>query len=335
MFSGWTAEFKTDRPLSSDERMSSLPIKGDTHSDPFPYSSIIRFNSTFVDFIDRRFRLRGMVVTSFGALLLAGIVALGLFLIPYVYLKLDDGDQLRSNLIFYAAIAAMCFGIPIVIWRKHYRKELFTYSYYPIRFNRKTRKVHVFRHNGPDGVLTVPFDEVFWHVGRGLQKTFLCDARGHVMDGNTVKDTFAVGNYFDDSQMDRIHSIWTIIRRYMGEGPEAVAEHPLDRTIDLSTKPTWTNCYLWVVASLGQGARSLRFALFPIIYPIYGILTLGRWLTLNSCEAPEWPAYIEAESRIDAHDPHQWEEPEFLWEFANREGVAEREIERQRKQSIS
>lgn len=334
MYTGWAKPFIVNREIDLTERRCALPPSNKSNIKPFAYSALISFNSTYADFIDRRFRLRGMFGTLLASLVALGATACGIHfftsMLPEAY---ASG---RVGLLFVVVAAVMVglftFGMAFMFWRIFLRQEFFAYTHYPIRFNRKTRKVHVFRHNSPGGVLTVPFDEVFWHVGRGLRDKYLCDVRGHVLDGERVKETFAVGHYFDDSRMDRIYSLWEFIRRYMQEGPEAVAEHPLDRTIDLSMRPTWTNCYTWVAASMGSTMQSLRFLLFFLYYPLVGLLTLTRWLVLKSCKTPQWPAEIEAECQVSADDPHRWEKPNYMWEFANRDGAIERELERERVQ---
>lgn len=331
MYSGWIKPFPVDRPMRSDEARAILPRQRSTGAAPFTWSALIRFNSTYAEFIDRRYRLRGMVNTAVGVVGGLFFALLGAFLIGFFVVDLKVSDEVSANIIGIVGMSVITIGGLWSFWHYHLRHDLFTCTHYPIRFNRKTRQVHVFRHNGRGGVLTVPFDEVFWHVGDGLQQKFLRDVRGHVLDGDTVRETFAVGNYFDDTQMVRVAGLWEFIRRYMDEGPEAAAEHPLDRTIDLSVTRSWTNCYLWVAASLGAGFQSLRFVLFFLYYPIVGLLTLVRWLTLHSCKPPVWPAEIEADCEVAADDPHRWEEPSYMGEFANRPGAMERDLERMRE----
>ncbi|QEM81716.1 DUF6708 domain-containing protein [Halomonas binhaiensis] len=333
MFTGWYVPFKLNRPLESAERHAALPFHPQPGVIPDTYGSLIHFNSTYTDFIDRKDRLRGMVSTTAGLVGIIVAIIMGAFSIGLFMVDLLQGNDVLINMAFSILFLLMVIGFIWFTWSRQLKKDMFTYTHYPIRFNRKTRKVYVFRHNGPNGVLTVPWDEVFWHIGRGMQQKYLCDVRGHVMDGVRVKDTFAVGQYFDDGQIGRIQATWEFIRRYMEEGPETVAEHPLDRLIDKSVTPSWTNCYLWVGASMGPSFVALRYVLFPLFYPIVGLLTLGRWLTLNSCKDPVWPPEVEAECQVEPNDPNRWEEPSYLWEFANRPGVVERNEERMRQQS--
>ncbi|MCW3528666.1 hypothetical protein K6Y52_38490, partial [Burkholderia cenocepacia] len=44
--------------------------------------------------------------------------------------------------------------------------DCFNYTRKPIRFNRLDRKIYAFRHNGPGGVFSVPWDSAFLYVER-------------------------------------------------------------------------------------------------------------------------------------------------------------------------
>ena len=59
MYSGWIVKWKLNRPLTQQERDSALPssrqegIKADNHA------TVVAFNSTYAEFVGRRFLLRG------------------------------------------------------------------------------------------------------------------------------------------------------------------------------------------------------------------------------------------------------------------------------------
>ena len=101
-------------------------------------------------------------------------------------------------------------------------KESFAWTHYPIRLNRKTRMVHAFRLDGT--VLSVPWDEVLFTLGRGNRAFGVqnWDIRGHVLDadGVTVRETFAFSA--EDIDHDILRRHWEFLRRYMEEGPEAL-----------------------------------------------------------------------------------------------------------------
>nr|WP_324292661.1 DUF6708 domain-containing protein [Xanthomonas oryzae] len=187
--------------------------------------------------------------------------------------------------------------------------EFFTRIYYPIRFNRKTRKIYVFREKRDGGLLIVPWDEVFFHIGRGTDMKFLRDIRGEILDGDIVKDTFALGHCAERDEP--VKEMWEFIRRYMEEGPEAVAEHPLDKYVELSVAPTWKNCLISAVGFTNATTLFKRVLLFPFI----GTFTVVRWLVFKSCKQPVFPPEVEAECQVEPNDPHIWPIPNSIGEF--------------------
>ncbi|EIL96829.1 hypothetical protein UU5_06123 [Rhodanobacter sp. 115] len=184
------------------------------------------------------------------------------------------------------------------------RKEFFTYTHYPIRYNRKTRKVYVFRHNGPGGVLEVPWEEGYFHRGHGMSDKSLLDVRCHVMDGDTVKDTFATGHSYGIEAP--VNELWEFIRRYMDEGPKGV-KPPF---VSMTASPTWHNC--WRMSFIRIGAASTVAQL--ILLPIEGPLVVLRWLVFKTCKQPVWPLEVEAECRIAENDPYHLPEPVYIGE---------------------
>jgi hypothetical protein len=189
-------------------------------------------------------------------------------------------------------------------------KEYFTYTHYPIRFNRKTRMVHVFRHNKPGGVLSVPWDKVYFHIGQGTTRKDFLDIRGELLDGDTVTDTFALGHV---NSRQALLEMWEFIRRYMDEGPEAAAPHPLDRYVQLSVTPSWKNCFL---AMRTYYAAGLPWFLQPFVFPFVLLYTLTRWVVFHTCRKPVFPPAIEATCQVDPNDAHGWPIPKSSGEFA-------------------
>ncbi|WP_143136389.1 DUF6708 domain-containing protein [Burkholderia ubonensis] len=205
----------------------------------------------------------------------------------------------------------MSWGVMRMI-KRTLGREFFSYSYFPIRFNRQTRMIHVFRHNGRNGVLSVPWDQVYFHIGKGEVNRDLTDIRGHVMDGDNVIDTFAVGHFFGRDEQP-VRQIWKFIVVYMEQGPQAL---PKDMVIGTSTSRSWTNCFLW--------AKSYCDIFLPIPlvnWVATALVTCMRWLVMQSCKDPVWPAEIEATSAIEPNDPYQWAEPRFTGEFAKDDKV--------------
>jgi hypothetical protein len=294
MYSGWIYKFKVNRPVTDDELQEALPREPQRNVEATDRGSLTRFNSTYVEFIDRCFSLRG----SMGMLIvLAGFCFLfgaSIFLFVNAFTDFAQGHWLL--IISTAFFVFLLSLIPVLL---ALRKEFFTYTHYPIRYNRKTRKIYVFRHNGPGGVLVVPWDEGYFHRGHGMSDKSLLDVRCHVMEGNTVKDTFATGHSYGIEAP--VNELWEFIRRYMDEGPKAV-KPPF---VSMTASPTWRNC--WRMSFIRVGAASTLAQI--ILLPIEGPLVVLRWLVFKTCKKPVWPPEVEAECQIAENDPYRLPEP--------------------------
>ncbi|MGE8289196.1 MAG: DUF6708 domain-containing protein, partial [Stenotrophomonas sp.] len=224
-------------------------------------------------------------------------------------------------------------GLVYFFWHVVLGHDLFSYRYYPVRFNRLTKKIYIFRGRRAGGELVLPWGgkSLFFHIGRGTQNKALCDLRCHVLDKNgLIVDTFTVGVFVDDPI--RIRERWEFINRYMEGGGGAAAPQDVDKIITLSVKNSLVNSYRWSCFLLGRALFPFRYILFPL----YGSLALTRWLVMATCAIPRFSAATEVESEFDPDDGGRWFEPEFIDQFGQRPDVVARtrEIyrERQRRQ---
>lgn len=299
MFSGWTIKWRLNRLLTPDEYSSALPRQRQENIEPDDRGTAVAFNSTYVEFVGRRFRLRGGIISF--------LATLGIFLfisVPAVVFY--TGPSNSANTISTLIVAIFTFGWATFLWLFFLRKEYFSHTYYPIRFNRKTREVYVFRDKRDGGIITVPWDEGYFHIGEGLRDKQLLDLRCHIMgQDNVVKDTFVTGMYY--SQPEPVQQIWEFIRRYMDEGIESLGEVEIWTT----PKPTLQNCNIMAGVFVGGSTSGIR----SILWIIAGPIMITRYLVLKTCKPPVWPANIEAKCAIEPNDPHRLPEPEYIGQF--------------------
>ena len=315
MYTGWVLKFKHGTHVLPHERDVQLR-QGTRYRSSDNFASLIRLNSTFLEIIDRRFRQRGMLGTGFSVVGAVGVMYWWFMYSSGSLVPNANGERMWGSFAF----EAIAFGGTLLwLWRFVLGKEFFTHTHYPIRFNRKTRMVHAYRDKRDGGIVSVPWDKAFFHIGQavGDDTEFLRDIRCHVVDEHDkILDTFAVGHYFDDER--KIRSVFEFIRRYMEDGPENVFEDPSAkaakiaddlvvplRRIDLSVTPSLRNCFNWVVAAMPERWFEARYVLMPLYAPLF----LCRWLVFKTCRSPRWPARIEAESVIEPNDPYRLEEP--------------------------
>ena len=178
MYTGWMREFPVGRALSAKESASRLDVHAVQSVAPAERSCLVRFNSTYIDLIDRRFRLRGMVSSTVVLLGTLGLFLLGFFLLFTLVIPNLEGDV--WDWVMYAMVAACVIGAPVLFWQITLRYEFFTYVWYPTRFNRRNRTVYFFT-GGKEGAVSVRWDEAVFYIGRGTSEEFLRDLRCRIM----------------------------------------------------------------------------------------------------------------------------------------------------------
>jgi len=328
--------FPINRPLTQEERDSALPRTPQPGVEPDQHLSLVHFNSTYIDWIDRRFLFRGGMNTLIGTVtFIAGNIGVFYWMnwIPWSLLRLRGDDWW-----FGILMSLPVYGMSAFLYYAGLRGEYFRYTYWPIRFNRKTRMVHVFRHRGAGGTLSVPWDQVFFHIGRGTKMPDLRDIRGEILEGDIVKDTFALGHVASIRSEHALLEMWELIRRYMDESPEAAGPDPLDRYIDLSVRPTLKNCLITMVGYYAGGNMPDFFKV--LVSPFVALYTLTRWVVWHTCRTPVFPPEVEATCQVEPNDPNVWPVPPSSGEFATTvpglmahvEARARRRWEAERKQ---
>lgn len=204
---------------------------------------------------------------------------------------------------------ASVFAIPLVLLLVRLgwwivRLECGRWTHYPIRLNRKTGMVHVFRQNGT--VLSAPWRELFITLGKATaamnMETF--DLRAHVLDsdGKTVRETFTLG-YTNPAYENSMDKFWNFIQTYMEDGDG------VERTYaDLKTS------VLMPVDGRREGWRWSIFRTFApgLPYPWtwvlacipFSLTVCGRIVAMWTSRIPRWPQEIEDVNVIEPDDPY-------------------------------
>ena len=162
--------------------------------------------------------------------------------------------------------------------------------------------VYVFRKNGT--VLSVSWDELFFTLDRDA---IWWEIRAHVLesDGVTVKETFALGAYNSDSSregMRMLYAHWEFFRRYMEEGPAAIAPY-VKQVAPVDGKRESFRVGYEVLASNMRHDNPLLKVIYFLDWPLTALSSLTRWLAMRVAKVPSWPAELEACNVVDANDP--------------------------------
>lgn len=284
-YTGLIQKFKVNRPLTDEERALQLRQERRLEIKPEHQLSVIRMNSTFLELVDVYFSWKGIL--AFAAI--SGWLFTG-GLWSYSSLKeiIDPGPHFQW---WDAALVFVVASLLAAVFAWIARFECFRFTHYPMRFNRKTRTVHVFRTDGT--VLTARWDDLFFCLGRSHQPRYWT-IQGHVLaqDGKTVLETFSFPqSALGDSERDLLRHVWEYVRRYMDEGPA-----PL-----ISQTP--------VVLPIADRRERFLFgwhrthAIWTLLLlPVYVLFYPGRWIAMRTSSIPRWPQAVEVQCAVESGD---------------------------------
>ncbi len=284
-----------NRPLNDYEQEHRFDIKKPASDRVHHDLSLIKLNSTFVECVDKWYAMRGfvaMVGGVFSAVLVWAIAG-------WIYLATQDGD--------FGSLWLLLLPVA-VLWlpAKMFLSDAYTYTHYPIRFNRQNRQVYAFRRDGT--VLKAGWDDFYWTIYNtklGLGGGDL-NVMGHLLekDGVTIKESIGL-SLVDAGEPGRqnLLQFFEFFRRYMEEGPgpvlDALKPVPLIMLPGIDhEKESWFFGWEHLTGSL-KGMVVLQVLFQVFFLPI----SLFRWVVMRTSKIPQWPQWVEDECAIDPNDP--------------------------------
>lgn len=291
--------FTVNRPISTQDRKYQL--NGVDHKlEPYADLVTIKMNSTYLEVVDRLYSDRGLI-SGVGILISTAWLLIPLWFWGKVVVGIEQDPfyAWTATVLSVPLLAVVAFGLS---------KELFAYTHYPIRLNRKTNAVHVFRLDGT--VLSVPWNEVFFTLDYQQEVAGRAwEIRGHVLDadGVTVRETFGLGmqSSGDAEGLRALRSHWEFYRRYMEDGPQAV-KHCVKvcMPVDGRREPfiAGSRCIFSHVDNLK--AHPVGVILWIFMLPLNWLSVIGRWIAMQTSRIPKWPDEVEAVNVIEPGDPH-------------------------------
>lgn len=302
------AWYRLNRTVTEIEASSRLDISKPLTEEPRSSGSAFNATDSFLEVCDGLHRERGWGLLAF---LTGGIAALCLSAV-FVWLLVDMPSPVREKgqawILYWGFSLLTAFLLCLfVLTVRLLLVDCFNYTRKPIRFNRADRTIYAFRHNGPGGVLSVPWDSAFLYVERkpkaGLGGTAPRVVRCLVLnDKGLVVDTFSIGKYvdlaFDENSpaghqvMGELYQDFEYYRRFMEEGSSSVP--PVAEF--LSTEVSFRNA----LKLQFDGASELVNFSNPVMWLVMVVAAIptfiqavAYYLSQLTCREPEWPEAVE------------------------------------------
>lgn len=308
-YTGLICKYRVGRELTHDERAYQLHQKRRLNVEPHYQLSVIKMNSTYLESVDKWFGWKGLLTGVMLAIISIFVAAYTTFL--YIAATRSNNFPRGGDDVFVLVGTAILIAPLVALASWLLKNESFSYTHFPIRFNRKSRMVYVFRKDG--SVLSAPWDEIFFTLGH-MPGWNDWEVRGHILepDKATVRDTFALSyvgslsgtdllpGVTEFSPQDFVRAHWEFIRRYMEEGPEAISNQvqfcmPIDKR-----RESFRVGMDRVFANIAGAS----FLLYWIMFPFCLIASIFRVFAIRTSKVPQWPADIEAISQIELNDPY-------------------------------
>lgn len=290
---GMGAPMAVNRPLNEQERVHRFDVHRQAGTKPHYELSLVKLNSTYVESVDKWYAARGAMAMGMGMASAVLVWASS----GWLYLSLKHAK--------FSSLWLLLLPAPVLFFCiKAFISDAFTYTHYPIRFNRKNRQVYVFRRDGT--VLKVGWEDVCWTIYGHKVGTNDIFVIGHVMetDGVTVKESFGLSMVTAAVKAgeEKLRNHFEFFRRYMAEGPEAVLQAikptPLVMLPGIDKeRESWRFGWERITLNL-KGFALLQIVMQVFIFP----MSLFRWIVMHTSKIPRWPQWVEDECAVDPDD---------------------------------
>lgn len=266
--------------------------------------SVIKFNSTYLELVDRWYPVKGFNVwlSVMGALAFVPTSAYLLVNLIILGEPFREGERWILWCFWLFIVPVSVFILAGIVWL--FRSECFRWTHYPIRLDRVGRKVHFFRQDGT--VASGDWDRFFFFIGQSTTPPIgrTEDIRAHFLseDGKIVLETFTLGYEYIGERSDLL-GLWEFIRLYI-EGGDTVLEC-LRKEVEICL-PIHDRKEGFIFGVVRTFAILVHCPWLHAVFCLpFSFIALGRWLAMTTCRIPEWPKDVEGDAGVAGADPCQ------------------------------
>lgn len=302
-------KYPVNRRLKYEEKEGAADHKTPCEVEPSCMHAVIKVNGTFMELAGKFYEWRGVFGSGMFVALLLTILGVG---VGFFGLSGMWRDNAPAHLVLIVGLGWVSLIVGFSLVLRWLFLELFRLTHYPIRLNRKLRKIYAFDPRTME-LLEMDWDKTYFTIQptrtRMPQQQWEILALTIDADGETVRHVLPFsGMWYAEKDVLR-H--WEYLRRYMEEGPEAIIEYtPIFLDI-ANRKETFMEGFRRLYAPFYHLTKTPFVLMFG---PWMFFSAIGRHIGMLTSKIPQWPAHVEDECRI---------EPGDRWEYDARDNPAD------------
>ena len=286
-------------------RLREIDIKSLKTDQLYPHRQVIRFNSTFVEVMDSwefiRGRATALALPMWAALFFA--IFMFLFFMYSLYFK-----QVYWSV---AVFSCLTIGLGYLVYSnyKMAKYDLFSYTHYPIRFNRKTQKVYAF---SPQQQKII---ELNWQELRfsAVKDDFDIELRASLVNAeNVVEEEIIFPFRAPRYQPELVDQHLAFFKAYMQGDDLKRIDAAIPEFFDINNrketfKESFERVYMFhdINEKVQQTRPDERHILSAALNVSFWLpYLLLRRLGLIFSKIPNWPVNIEQDCQVESNDPY-------------------------------
>ena len=287
-------------------RLREIDINSLNSDQLYPHRQVIRFNSTFVEVMDSWEFIRGRATAL--ALPMWGVLILGIFVCLYGLYKVI----LAQEYLLVVGLGIFIPGILYLIYSNYQmaKYDLFGYTHYPIRFNRKTQKVYAFSPQ-QQKIIELNWQDLRFSAVR--EGRFDIELRASLVNADNIVEEEIIFPYISFDDHNVIDQHLAFFKAYMQGEDLTRIDDAIPEFFDVynrkeTFKESFERVYMFndVLNELAMQTRSAKKDISGVsmMAGIWFLTILVRRLGILFSKIPQWPAHIEKECEVDIDDAY-------------------------------
>jgi hypothetical protein len=270
--------------------------------------TIFKATDSYLEVCDGFYREKGWGVLAF---VMSGIPLL-IFVAGSIWLGVNVPSAVRAKgqtelLHWLSGVLALVGIVAFMLPLRSLLADCFNYTRKPIRFNRIDRTISAFRHNGPGGVIAVPWEDAFLYVERqpksGLASTaarvvrcLVLDEKGGVCDSFTFGKRVVLASSEEGKLgkqvMNELYEDFEYYRRFMEEGPESLPPVAGFLSTEISFRNSLKLQFDGMSDMMKSGNTFLWLTGVIAAIPTF-FLAVAYHIAQLTCHEPVWPDKVK------------------------------------------